>query len=444
MNNSILKYISDIPKDRVAFILEHKKYKYKDIFELYEKNKHIVEVLTNKCVVINARKRSEFALLLSILDGNVKRILFMPEDIDKSLLHKYFDESKVNFEVFLENDILKIKEIGSYKYNLTNIENTQWIIPTSGTTNHPKLVAHTFESLTRTSKKDIDIGLKYTWGLTFDIYRFSGIQVFLQGLSGGSSIIIPESYFSMNQILEMFVRYGCNIISATPSFWRKILMSREANNLKLKRITLGGEISDDNVLKALKAKFKNTKLTHIYASTEVGVGFAVTDEKAGFPYSYLTQGIGNIKLKIDENSILWINPNNKIQEYISEKSMYESDGYINTGDMVKISNDRIYFLGRESGAINVGGNKVQPEEVEFKLIDSGYIHSAYVYAKKNSMMGSLVCASVVPKNLDEDRVELKRKILEYCRENLEGFKIPAILKIVNNLEITHSGKIKRE
>ncbi|MDN3683971.1 hypothetical protein QW180_08500 [Vibrio sinaloensis] len=39
------------------------------------------------------------------------------------------------------------------------------------------------------------------------------------------------------------------------------------------------------------------------------------------------------------------------------------DGFINTGDMVKLDNDRVlFFLGRESGSINVGGNKVMPEK----------------------------------------------------------------------------------
>lgn len=221
-------------------------------------------------------------------------------------------------------------------------------------------------------------------------------------------------------------------------------MTKESSKLSLKRATLGGEISDESILIALKNKFKDIKLTHIYASTEVGVGFAVTDGRAGFPYNYIEKGIGNIKLKIDENSLLFINPGKKTQNYLAIDSMYTNDGYINTGDLVKIENDRVYFLGRESGSINVGGNKVQPEEVEAKLLESNLIQTAYVYAKKNPMMGSLVCADVIPKDLTVDKILLKKQLLEFCRNNLENFKVPAILKIVNDLEITQSGKIKRK
>jgi acyl-CoA synthetase (AMP-forming)/AMP-acid ligase II len=441
--NSILNYISDIPSERLAFITKNETFTYKDIFNLYSLNKEIICNLSNSCVVINARSRYEFAKLLSILDGNVKRIVFLPEDIEINLIEKYYKESNANFEVYLENDLLKFKKIDENIY-LKNIKETQWVIPTSGTTNNPKLVAHTFNSLTKTSKKNIEIGSKYIWGLTFDIYRFSGIQVFLQALSGGSTIIIPESNYSMKEIIEGFVKNNCNIISATPSFWRKVLMTKESSKLSLKRITLGGEISDENILVALKNKFKNIKLTHIYASTEVGVGFAVTDGKAGFPYNYVKNGIGDIQLKINENSLLFINPGKKTQNYIAIDSMYTNDGYINTGDLVKIEKDRVYFLGRESGSINIGGNKVQPEEVEAKLLESNLVQTAYVYAKRNPIMGSLVCADVTPKDLTVDKILLKKQLLEFCRNTLENFKVPAILRVVDNLEITQNGKIKRK
>ena len=37
---------------------------------------------------------------------------------------------------------------------------------------------------------------------------------------------------------------------------------------------------------------------------------------------------------------------------------------LDTQDLVRVEGERVYFLGMASGAINVGGNKVNPEEVE--------------------------------------------------------------------------------
>ncbi len=442
--DSIQSIYSNIPPERIAFISEQKSVTYQDLKNLFERNMVGVNQLRGSCIVINGRKRSEFALLLSLLDGIAKKILFLPLDIDSHLHDRFYSEAEVDFEVYLENDKLKFKLVRGFQYvDSGDRYQTEWIIPTSGTTNIPKLVSHTFTSLTRTAKQNVAKGESFVWGLVFDIYRFSGIQVFLQSLLSGSSLIIPESDFNMSKVLDLLTQYKCNSLSATPSFWRKLLMSEESHKLRLVNITLGGEISDKNILSALKAKFINSNVRHIYASTEVGVGFSVSDGKPGFPYSYVEDGINGIKLKIDRDNILWIKPGSRVQKYVVGDLMFSPDGYIKTGDIVSVKDDRVHFLGRDSGAINVGGNKVQPEEVEEVLMSSDFVRAAYVYAKNSPMMGALVCADVVPVENFIDKKILKSKILVYCRDNLENYKVPALLKIVEDLETTESGKLKR-
>ena len=437
--------IEFIPSSRIAFVNESNQYTYAALQELQQENLTTLEELRGSSIVINGRERLEFALLLSILDSHVEKILFLPQDIEKNIHGKYYQEADIHYEVYLEKDILKYHVIDTYENQATQSEyQTEWIIPTSGTTNIPKLVSHSFKSLTKSTKINIALGEAYNWGLVFDIYRFSGIQVFLQSIIAGSKLIITNPTQNMSQILTLLAEKECNALSATPSFWRKVLMTKEASLLQLQRITLGGEISDDNILQALKHKYPEAKISHIYASTEVGVGFSVTDGQAGFPQAYLSDAIDSIKMKIDKDGLLWIAPKNKGQKYLSHDKMYDDDGYINTGDLVEEKNDRVYFLGRDSGAINVGGNKVQPEEVETKLLSTGLLSAAYVYAMKNPMMGSLVCANVVLRNENADKKEVKTQILKHCRENMEGFKVPAIIKFVKELQTTQSGKLKRE
>ncbi len=442
--SNIQEIIKSIPKDRLALATSNMEYSYSDILKLCEDNTDTIDLCKGSSVAINGRGRMEFSLLLSMLDGRTNKILFLPSDIDSSLHEQYYKEANINYEVYLENDVLKYNVISEQNTASSDSSiKTQWIIPTSGTTNIPKLVSHTFDSLTRTAKRNIDLGERYRWGLVFDIYRFSGIQVFLQSILAGSTLIITESTQSMTESLNTLIQKECNALSATPSFWRKVLMSPEANQLPLERITLGGEIADENTLQALKKKYQTTKVSHIYASTEVGVGFSVTDGHEGFPQSFLDGSLPNIKMKIDKKGLLWIAPGIQDQSYVSKTKMYDEDGYINTGDLVELKNKRVYFLGRDSGAINVGGNKVQPEEIESKLMASGLVTAAYVYAMKNPIMGSLVCADIVLSDQSSDKKESKAVILKYCRESLEGFKVPAILKFVKELKTTQSGKLKR-
>jgi len=441
---SIKEAIQHIPLSRTAFITNEHEYSYSDICKLKSNNLKIIQSLRGKNIAINGRERCEFALLLSLLDGEVSKILFLPSDIDSSLHNQYYKQAEIDCEVRLENSILYVKNISNKNHETKSCSETEWIIPTSGTTNIPKLVSHSFISLTRSTKFDIEKAYNFRWGLVFDIYRFSGIQVFLQSFLAGSTLIITNPSQSISETIRLLAEKGCNALSATPSFWRKVLMVKESNALKLKRITLGGEIADQNILYALKQKFPKAKITHIYASTEIGVGFSVNDGKEGFPISFLTGELKNIKMKVDQDGLLWIAPSKKGQKYLSSDQMFDKDGYINTGDRVQIKGDRVYFLGRNSGAINVGGNKVQPEEVERVLLSSGLVSEAYVYGMKNPIMGSLVCAEVVLSDISMDKQIAKRQLLKLCQENLENFKVPAIFKFVKELKTTHSGKLERK
>lgn len=439
--NRLKNNLQNIPSERIALATAGVKLSYKNINDLIIKNINIVEEIKASNVVINGRSRFEFAKLLFLLDGEVKSILFLPQDIDETLFDRYYNEAEINYEVYLDGNELKFNTIE--KHHSLKFEETSWIIPTSGTTNIPKLVSHSFESLTRTAKQNIEIGANYTWGLVYDIYRFSGIQVFLQSMLSGSTLIISEANASMPEILNNLLASNCNALSATPSFWRKVMMSKELNDLDFKIITLGGEIADESILQALRAKFIEAKVLHIYASTEAGVGFSVIDTHSGFPKQYLDEGINGIALKMSSTSTLMINNGKQTQKYLSKDALYQNDGFIDTGDIIEIKDDRVYFLGRDSGAINVGGNKVQPEEVESTLLDSGFVHAAFVYPKKNPMMGNIVCADIVLKDANGDTKITKTEILKYCRDKLENFKVPAIIKFVDEIETTHSGKLKR-
>ena len=441
--NILRDILKSIPFERECLISKSEKITYGDLSKIIEKNKTIINELKFSNVVINSRSRFEFTKLLFLLDGEVNSILFLPQDIDDKLHKRYFDETDINFEVFLENDLLKYTVINK-NLQTKDCAGTKWIIPTSGTTNIPKLVSHTFATLTRTSKSNIEQGNKYRWGLVFDIYRFSGIQVYLQAMFSGSTLIVSENDMTISETVEYFSQNDCNILSGTASFWRKILMTEKSSKLDFNVITLGGEIADENVLKALKNKFPTSKIIHIYASTEAGVGFSVHDGLAGFPTQYLENGFADVSFKISKNNTLMIKNKEQVQQYIGDNKLYGNDGFIDTGDIVKIEHNRVYFLGRETGSINVGGNKVQPEEVEHALLDSGLINAAFVYPKKNPMIGNLVCADVILKNKSDDIKTLKSELLQFCRARLEKFKIPAIIKIVDNLEITQSGKIKRK
>jgi acyl-CoA synthetase (AMP-forming)/AMP-acid ligase II len=313
---------------------------------------------------------------------------------------------------------------------------TRWVIPTSGTTGTPKLVSHTFRSLTK-SMKATQLDTPLSWGLLYDLSRFAGLQVFLNCLLTGSPLILTGEALPLSERLELLQTHNCTALSATPSMWRKIVMIPSSQHLQLRQITLGGEIADQKVLNTLRARYPNAKIVHIYASTEAGACFSVKDGVAGFPAAYITNPPAGVELRIADDQVLWIRPSTHDQRYLnSDKNVFDVDGFINTGDIVTKSGDRYHFAGRVNGTINVGGDKVLPEEVETALLSIPYVRQARVYGKQNAFLGAVVAADVVMDMAKGTR----ESILSELARLLPANKIPATLNIVSDLHLSSAGK----
>lgn len=320
---------------------------------------------------------------------------------------------------------------------------TAWHLATSGTTGVPKLVAHTLATLSRTAKRGKPGSDAMRWGLLYDYTRFAGLQVVLQALFGGSELIVPAPSAPLRDRLAMLAAHGCTHLSATPTLWRSIVMTPGATELPLRQVTLGGEIADARILITLKTTYPDARITHIYASTEAGVGFSVNDGEAGFPASYLDTPPAGLALRLVEGRLQIKNTAIRSIYVGSGDRFGADDGWIDTGDNVEHVGDRVRFLGRASGVINVGGNKVHPEEVERLLLSHPGIQSARVFAKSSPIMGALVAADIVPAQPPEDPASFRADIKAHLQGQAEPYKIPAILNLVDQIETTATGKLAR-
>lgn len=322
-------------------------------------------------------------------------------------------------------------------------ERTAWVLGTSGTSGDPKLVAHTLETLVRTTKIDADRGSSIRWGLLYEWSRFAGLQVLLQSTLSGSTLLAPCIDTPLEERIALFAKSGCTHLSATPTMWRKIAMTPGTDRLSLRQVSLGGEISDDRILSTLRSMFPDARITHIYASTEAGVGFSVNDGRAGFPESYLADPPAGLALRVVDGRLHVRNQAIQPTYVGTGDSFGTDDGWIDTGDNVRIENGRVYFLGRDSGVINVGGNKVHPEEVERVLLQFPGVVAARVRGKRSPITGSLVVADVVMEPAPEDPKAARQVLQRHAAANLQAHKVPALISFVAEIESNAMGKIAR-
>lgn len=378
------------------------------------------------------------------LDGVAGKVFLVPESLRAS--DDYIELTKQFNASFTITDTAAIKvegysETGKGKINDANID-TQWVLATSGTTGTPKLIEHSTKSLIKTCKFDTQRGKDFRWGLVYDPFRFAGLQVVLQALASGSHLVFVNKLATVSEQIQFMCSKAVNALSATPTYWRKLLMTGEMKGYSLKQITLGGEPADKTVLNALRTAFPGARIAHIYASTEAGVGFSVTDGQAGFPQTFLQHGVGGNCLAVGAQGTLLIKPENHVPTS-GGSVLVDSQGYIDTGDLIELCADRVYFLGRDSGAINVGGNKVIPEEVEAVIREIEGVVEVVVKPKRSGVMGQLVTAEVQITKLVTDTKVFRKSIISHCREKLDKFKVPALIRFVEEIDYNPTGKISR-
>ena len=315
---------------------------------------------------------------------------------------------------------------------------------TSGTTGMPKIAEHSLTSLMaralNSTKSQDAAGAR--WLLTYQPTGFAGVQVILTATLTKGLIVSPKER-NPGGFAEAAKTWQVSQISGTPTFWRSFLMAASPKEMALKQITLGGEASDQATLDRISAAFPDARVTHVYASTEAGVVFAVHDGKAGFPVEWLEQEGPDIKQGTQvriRDGYLQIKTPNAMRGYLSgAEQPHLDDGWLGTADLCEIREDRVFILGRQDSTINVGGSKVYPLAVETELLSIPGVVEARVYGVSNPIAGSLVGADVVIAD-GEDPKEARGRILAAAREKLAGYQVPRVFKIVDKIEVRESGK----
>nr|WP_146439374.1 class I adenylate-forming enzyme family protein [Crateriforma conspicua] len=424
-------------------------------------------------VAIVATSSLDLAWLLLVLDGALEQISIVPSGVDQTTRNRLLKSSGANGVICCENTpvtesfpAVRLKSINSTnpiavgKLGKSSAEfamgspqrdatkrtgqATRWQMCTSGTSGPRKWVSHTLRSLTKSLKRNTEAGAKFRWASIYDLSSFAGLQVFLQSWYAGSELLMVDHQEPIQDRVNFLADSGCNAVSATPSTWRVLLMSTAIASLRLKQVTLGGEPADQLILDTLQRTFPDSRVTHIYASTEAGVGFAISDTREGFPASYLHTPPRGLELCVSSNSTLLIRPECFDQHYAgSKRPIQNADGFIDSGDLVRRQADRFVFCGRADGVINVGGRKVHPFEVESCLLRHDSVSMAHVFARRSPIVGSLVQAHVVLRTGVGPTREIKTSLMNHCRGHLQPHQVPASLRIVDSLQLSNNGKLRR-
>jgi acyl-coenzyme A synthetase/AMP-(fatty) acid ligase len=377
------------------------------------------------------------ARILSAIDaaGRLSADLWIAHtDLSSSVIDEIVREHRIG--LILEAD----------RENATDIApepaSSRLCLMTSGTTGRPKLASYAQEPfLDRFAGQPRQSTLSGSrWLLTYQPTTFAGLQVLLTAVYGMGILVIPDERTPPG-FFEAAQHHAVTHISGTPTFWRSLLMMMTPGSLPdVRQATLGGEAIDQATLDRIRRSLPRARITHIYASTEAGVVFAVNDGQAGFPATWITEGVQGSQLRI-RDGLLEVNSPRRMLSYLGQSAAtpFIEDSWLRTADRVAIDGERVHFLGRLDTVINVGGAKVDPFSVEAFLLGLEGVTEVRVFGLRNQLTGFVVAADVVlAPGVGPDTA--RQRILSECYQRLPRTHVPRVLRIVDVIPVLESGK----
>jgi long-chain acyl-CoA synthetase len=120
------------------------------------------------------------------------------------------------------------------------------------------------------------------------------------------------------------------------------------------------------------------------------------------------------------------------------------DGWLHTGDIAREDGDGyFYVVDRMKDSIISGGFKVWPHEVEEALYRHPSVEMAAVIGVPDDYRGQAVKAFVVPQLESRGSANLPEELRAFLRGQLAPYKVPRQIVMVDQLPISHQGKVLR-
>jgi long-chain acyl-CoA synthetase len=418
---------------QTAFVWKDKTYSYNYILERIEFWKIKLDFIkTGQVVGLESDFSPEtIAILITLI---TKKSIIVPLDINYRLNNlKKIKISQLDYiisiidEDNIEINKLEITEDKNELYkNLFILNVPGLVLFTSGSSGEPKGAVHNFEKLLnkfilkRKSLLTINFLLFDHWG---------GLNTLFHVLSSGGTLVFLENR-NPDYVCNLIEKYKVELLPTSPTFLNMMLLSRSYERFSLnslKIISYGAEPMPENLLKRLDILFPTLKLQQTYGLIELGVMRSQSESNDSL---WVKLGGEGYQTRV-EDGILQIKSDSAMLGYLNATSPFTEDGWFITGDTVEVKGEFFRILGRKSEIINVGGEKVFPQEVENVILQIKGVIDVIVYGESNPLTGKIVCAKLKYEG-DKSKPDISREIKTYCRQNLESFKVPVKIEIVDN------------
>ena len=340
---------------------------------------------------------------------------------------------------------------------LIDLDATQVIMYTSGTTGKPKGVLITYGmQWWNASSSALNLGHSPDdrWLACLPLFHIGGLSILMRSVIYGISVILLEK-FEESTVNQAIQRDGVTIISVVAIMLQRMLaaLSKETRYpATLRCVLLGGGPAPRPLLEQCASL--NIPVAQTYGLTELcsqAVTLAPADAlrklgSAGRPLLSVQLQIRqeNRPMPANEAGVIYLQGPTITPGYADRPATTAEafqDGWFCTGDLGYLDADGyLYVLDRRSDLIISGGENVYPAEIESVLLAHPAVVEAGVCGQPDPQWGQVAIAFITVQPAQQTDIT---EILAHAQQRLARYKVPRTIHIVKELPRNSSGKLLR-
>jgi long-chain acyl-CoA synthetase len=334
------------------------------------------------------------------------------------------------------------------------------IIYTSGTTSRPKGAMHCHLAVVMAVMSNcIEMQLSRDDGITgqFPIFHCAGHVLLLSYLSVGGRMALMRG-FDPVACMEAIVRDKLTVFPGLPLMYQAILdhPRREEYDLSSLRCCIytmapmGRPLLERAMADLCPNFVLSSGQTEMYPATTMSRPEVQLDRFGNYwgeslivNETAIMDDSGKLLPRGEVGELVHRGPNVMIGYYKDPKATEEARkfGWHHTGDLALIDeNGEVLFLDRKKDMIKSGGENVASVRIEETLLAHPAVQSAAVVGLPHPQWGEAVAAFV---KLKPGASASEAEIVEHCRQSLGGFQVPKMVRILDEMPMTATGKLRK-
>jgi fatty-acyl-CoA synthase len=341
-------------------------------------------------------------------------------------------------------------------------EGLAFLMYTSGTTGFPKGVMHNHRVIRNVTDRAFRLAITEHDAIMMYLplfHTFAFTEGMLTSMISGARQVLVDT-FDPDESLALIARERATIVHGFDTHFKELCEAHDRNQRDVSSVRTGlcaaGMSSSTSIARRARTLFRGLVSGFGMSECSVGVAIGALDsteeqscEASGYPApgyeirivdpaSGKDQPVGVPGEIFVRGYTLMLGYYNKPE---ATAAAIDAEGWLRTGDMGLLRPDGyLRFMGRYKDMLKIGGENVDPMEVEAYLMTHPAISVAAVVSYPDARLSEVGVAFV---RREPGHALTEDDVLAHCRGRIASFKIPRHVVFVDDFPMTSSGKIQK-